>query len=69
MIDTYGYLAEWRDDYRIQSVRSALHSSRITCIDARRLSYGCLEILFPDVKRGFWRLIRRDKHGEECGTA
>ena len=51
IIDGYRYLDDWRADYRIQSVRSALHSSRITCIDAAILSYGLLEIVCPEVQR------------------
>ena len=34
IIDGYQYLDDWRADYRIQSVRSSLHSSRITCMGA-----------------------------------
>jgi hypothetical protein len=67
IIDHYGYLAEWRDDYKIQSVRSSLHADRITCIDAAVFSYGLLELLFPDVKRRLLAIHRRDMHGEECG--
>jgi hypothetical protein len=67
ILDSYGYLAEWKKDYKIQSVRSALHSSKITCIDSAVLSYGLLEILFPDVKRRLLAIHRRDMHGEECG--
>jgi hypothetical protein len=67
VIDQFGYLHEWRSDYRIQSVRSSLHSSRITCIDAAILSYGLLELLFFDVKRRILAIHRRDPNGEECG--
>jgi len=67
ILDSYGYLAEWKQDYKIQSVRSALHSRKITCIDSAILSYGLLEILFPDVKRRLLAIHRRDMHGEECG--
>ena len=67
IIDSYSYLGEWRDDYKIQSVRSALHASRITCVDAAVLSYGLLEIFFPDVKRRLLAIHRRDMNGEECG--
>lgn len=67
VLDWYGYLAEWKKNYRIQSVRSSLHSDRITCIDAAILSYGLLELLFPDVKRRLLAIHRRDPKGEECG--
>jgi hypothetical protein len=68
IIDGYRYLDDWRADYRIQSVRSALHSSRITCIDAAILSYGLLEIVCPQVQRRLLAIHRRDpKSGEEVG--
>jgi hypothetical protein len=68
IIDGYRYLDEWRADYRIQSVRSSLHSSRITCIDAAILSYGLLELLCPEVQRRLLAIHRRDpKSGEEVG--
>jgi hypothetical protein len=67
VIDWYGYLAEWKKRYQIQSVRSSLHASRITCIDAAILSYGLLELLFSDVKRRLLAIHRRDPKGEECG--
>jgi hypothetical protein len=68
VIDAYKYLDDWRANYRIQSVRSSLQSSSITCIDAAILSYGLLEILFPDVKRRLLAIHRRDpKKDEECG--
>ena len=52
----------------IQSVRSSLHSARITCIDAAILTYGLLELLFTDVKRRLLAIHRRDPAtGEECG--
>src|SRR5450631_2734337 len=51
IIDNYQYLDDWRTNYKIQSVRSSLHNSRITCIDAAILSYGLLEMLCGDVKR------------------
>src|SRR6516165_1575136 len=34
VVDNYQYLDDWRANYRIQSVRSSLRSTRITCIDA-----------------------------------
>ena len=41
---------------------------RITCIDAAILSYGLLELLFPDVKRRLLAIHRRDPaKDEECG--
>ena len=67
VIDWFGYLAEWKQNYKIQSVRSSLHSPKITCIDSAILSYGLLELLFPAVKRRLLAIHRRDMHGEECG--
>ena len=68
IIDGYQYLDDWRADYRIQSVRSSLHSSRITCIDAAILSYGLLELLCPRIERRLLAIHRRDpKSGEEVG--
>jgi long-chain acyl-CoA synthetase len=66
IIDRFGYLAEWRDDYRIRSVRASLRADRITCIDAAVLSYGLLD-WFPEVKRRVLAIHRRDAAGEECG--
>ena len=68
IIDGFDYLAEWRDNYRIQSVRSSIHAPKITCIDAAILSYGLLEILFPETQRRLLAIHRRDpKIDEECG--
>jgi hypothetical protein len=68
IIDGFQYLDDWRANYRIQSVRSSLHSPRITCIDAAILSYGLLELLFPETKRRLLAIHRRDpKKDEECG--
>ena len=68
VIDSYGYLDDWRANYRIQSVRSSLRAPRITCIDAAILSYGLLEMLFPETKRRLLAIHRRDpKKDEECG--
>lgn len=68
VIDQFRYLDDWKVDYRIQSVRSSLHNSRITCIDGAILSYGLLELLFTDVKRRLLAIHRRDpKKNEECG--
>ncbi|MGZ3686940.1 MAG: hypothetical protein ACXWP5_07260 [Bdellovibrionota bacterium] len=67
VIDSFGYLAEWKEDYKIRSVRSSLHSDKITCIDSAVLSYGLLELLFPKVKRRLLAIHRKDMHGEECG--
>jgi hypothetical protein len=68
IIDDYKYLDDWRANYRIQSVRSALHSEQITCIDAAILSYGLLEIVCPQVPRSLLAIHRRDpKSGEEVG--
>ena len=68
VIDNFTYLDDWRSDYRIQSVRSSLHSPRITCIDGAILSYGLLELLFPETKRRLLAIHRRDpKKDEECG--
>ncbi len=68
VLDGLGYLSNWRSQYHVRSVRSSLHSSRITCIDAAILSYGLLEF-FPEVKRRILAIHRRDQHGEECGHA
>ena len=68
IIDGFRYLDDWRADYRIQSVRSSLHSSRITCIDGAILSYGLLELICPEVQRRLLAIHRRDpKSGEEVG--
>lgn len=68
VIDSYEYLDDWRTDYRIQSVRSSLNASRITCIDGAILGYGLLELLFPATKRRLLAIHRRDpKKDEECG--
>jgi hypothetical protein len=68
IIDNYEYLDDWRANYRIQSVRSSLQNTRITCIDAAILSYGLLELLFPETKRRLLAIHRRDpKKDEECG--
>lgn len=68
VIDNFDYLDDWRANYRIQSVRSSLHAQRITCIDAAILSYGLLELLFPETKRRLLAIHRRDpKKDEECG--
>jgi hypothetical protein len=68
IIDGFTYLDDWRANYRIQSVRSSLHSPRITCIDAAILSYGLLELLFPRTKRRLLAIHRRDpEKDEECG--
>jgi hypothetical protein len=68
ILDSYDYLDDWRANYVIQSVRSSLHAPRITCIDGAILSYGLLELLFPDTKRRLLAIHRRDpKKDEECG--
>jgi hypothetical protein len=68
IIDNYQYLDDWRANYRIQSVRSSLRNTRITCIDAAILSYGLLELLFSGTKRRLLAIHRRDpKKDEECG--
>ncbi len=68
VIDNYQYLDDWRANYRIQSVRSSLHSSRITCIDAAILSYGLLELVCGSIQRRLLAIHRRDpKSGEEVG--
>src|SRR5207248_1467132 len=65
IIDNYQYLDDWRANYRIQSVRSSLRNTRITCIDAAILSYGLLEMLFPDTKRRLLAIHRRDPKKDE----
>jgi len=67
VIDALGYEDQWRLRYEIKSVRSALHSPKITCIDAALLAYGLLELLFPETPRGLLAVHRRDGEGEECG--
>jgi hypothetical protein len=68
ILDSYDYLDDWRANYVIQSVRSSLHAPRITCIDGAILSYGLLELLFPETKRRLLAIHRRDpKKDEECG--
>lgn len=68
VIDNYKYLDDWRANYRIQSVRSSLHNSTITCIDGAILAYGLLELLFKDTRRRLLAIHRRDpKKDEECG--
>jgi hypothetical protein len=68
IIDGFAYLYEWRENYRIQSVRASLHAERITCIDAAILSYGLLELLFPETQRRLLAIHRRDPaKDEECG--
>ncbi len=68
IIDNYKYLDDWRSNYRIQSVRSSLHNSVITCIDGAILAYGLLELLFRDTKRRLLAIHRRDPtKDEECG--
>jgi len=68
VIDKYEYADDWRAEYRVQSVRSSLKSSHITCIDGAILAYGLLELLFPETKRRLLSIHRRDpRTGEECG--
>ncbi len=68
VIDDYKYLDDWRANYKIQSVRSSIHSEKITCIDAAILSYGLLELLFNSTKRRLLAIHRRDpQKDEECG--
>jgi hypothetical protein len=68
VLDGIGYLEDWRNSYRVQSVTASLHSARITCIDSAILAYGLLELLFGDVKRRLLAIHRRDPvSGEECG--
>jgi hypothetical protein len=68
VLDGIGYLEDWRTSYRVQSVQSALHAKKITCIDSAILAYGLLELLFSDVKRRLLAIHRRDPvSGEEVG--
>jgi hypothetical protein len=68
VIDSYEYMDDWRVDYRVQSMRSSLNGSRITCIDAAILAYGLLELLFPHENRRLLAIHRRDRQtDEECG--
>jgi hypothetical protein len=67
VLDALDYDDQWRGHYAIKSVRASLHSQRITCVDAAILSYGLLELLFPDTERLLLAIHRRDGQGEECG--
>jgi hypothetical protein len=68
IIDGYKYMDDWRANYRIQSVRSSLRNSSITCIDGAILAYGLLELLFPETKRRLLAIHRLDPaKDEECG--
>jgi hypothetical protein len=68
VLDGIGYLHDWREAYRVQSVKASLHSEKITCIDSAILAYGLLELLFGDVKRRLLAIHRRDPvSGEEVG--
>jgi len=67
VLDSLGYLSEWRQSYAIRSARASLHAARITCIDAAVLSYGLMELLFSTVKRRLLAIHRRDPAGEEVG--
>jgi hypothetical protein len=68
VLDGIGYLEDWRNAYRVQSVQASLHSDKITCIDSAILAYGLLELLFGDVKRRLLAIHRRDPvSGEEVG--
>jgi len=68
VLDGIGYLEDWRNAYRVQSVQASLHSKKITCIDSAILAYGLLELLFSDVKRRLLAIHRRDPvSGEEVG--
>jgi hypothetical protein len=66
VLDALEYEADWRSHYAIKSVRSSLHSPRITCIDGAILAYGLLEMFFPEVERRLLAIHRRG-NGEECG--
>lgn len=68
VVDRYGYLEDWRSNYAIRSVRSSLHSTRLTCIDSAVFTYGLLELLCRNVKRRLLAIHRRDPAtDEECG--
>jgi hypothetical protein len=69
IIDHFGYLDDWKTDYKIRSVHASLQGEKLTCVDAAVLSYGLLELLFPQVKRQILAIHRRDASGEECGHA
>jgi hypothetical protein len=69
MIDRFGYLDDWKTDYKIRSVHASLKGEKLTCVDAAVLSYGLLELLFPRVKRQILAIHRKDQKGEECGHA
>lgn len=67
VIDAIGYDHDWRDHYQIKSVTMSLRSPKITCMDSALLSYGLLELWFPETPRKLLAIHRRDGQGEECG--
>jgi hypothetical protein len=68
LLDGFGYLYDWRSDYRVQSVLSSLRSPQIMCFDAAILGYGLLD-LFPGIWRRILAIHRVSPDGEECGHA
>jgi hypothetical protein len=65
-LDALPYDHDYRNAYSVKSVRRALHSDRITCIDAAVLAYGLLDF-FPETRRQLLAIHRRGPDGEECG--
>lgn len=68
VVGNIGYLYDWKVNYAIQSVRSSLHSPKITCVDSAIMTYGLFDF-FPTVKHRVLAIHRRDQAGEECGHA
>lgn len=67
VLDRLEYRYDWQTSYEVRSVKSALHATRIACIDAAVLAYGLLEWI-PGVERCMVALHRRDPNtDEECG--
>jgi hypothetical protein len=66
VLDALHYDHDYRNGYSVKSVRRALHSDRITCIDAAVLAYGLLDF-FAGVERQLLAIHRRGPDGEECG--
>jgi len=65
-LDSFGYLSDWRSDYRVKSAAKSLCSSSIMCIDAAILACALLD-LFTDEPPRLLAIHRRSPDGEECG--
>lgn len=66
LIDSIGYLHDWRADYRVKSVAQSLGSEAIMCIDAAILACGLMDV-FPEARPRLLAIHRRAPDGEECG--